>query len=740
MAHPLYIAFIWHQHQPDYRDPLGGPARLPWARLHAVKDYLHMAELVADFPAIHCTFNYVPSLVDQLAAMGEGRYTDQWQLLSLKESWTPEDKRFLLDNFFSIHPRILERYPSYVRLRERRHHPDLPDQYFLDLVAWFNLAWIDARTIARDELLGALVRKGEYYTHADIVAIIDRHREIVARVIPFHHRLREQGQIELSVSPYYHPIMPLLIDQRSAREALPSLTLPAARFAHSEDASEQLRRAVEAHRHYFESDPMGLWPSEGSVSAALLPLVRNWFRWMGSDEMILARSLGTGIGRDSDGNVTNPRVLYQAYTSPPPVQSGRRVSTRPGSRSSPRDLVLVFRDHFLSDQIGFAYQYRSAPDAVQELIWRLRVIRDRIADQEHGYLVSIILDGENAWESYEDNGDPFLRRLYAEISNDAWLRTVTVDEYLRENAPRESLSQLAAGSWINGNFDTWIGEPAQNRAWEWLARTREALTWFIANYPIADEAVLARAWDELYIAEGSDWFWWYSSHNHSAQSAMFDDLFRGHLQNVYITVGLPIPDELREPVRKATEDHRVRAITSFISPRLAAEEMAGSEWNGSGVVEPHGSTGAMQQANFRLSHAFYGYSEDELFFRAQARVDLQPFQVSLYLSTPRAERVNSRPRGAESGSQLALAWQVSVDPNTSSVEIFRAEGQEVWHTAPVAVRATLRGRVVEIALSRHDLGVEWGDSVGFLVALTQESKLIETLPVQGLQTFAVIEI
>ncbi len=737
MAHPLYVAFTWHQHQPDYRDPHGGPARLPWARLHAVKDYLHMAELVADFPAIHCTFNFVPSLVDQLVAIGDGRYVDQWQLLSLKEAWTPEDKRFLLDNFFSIHPRILTRYPAYARLRDQRRRPDLPDQYFIDLAVWFNLAWIDARAIARDETLRALVQKGERYTRADIATVLDRHRAIAARIVPFHHALAERAQIELSVSPYYHPILPLLIDQRSASEAIPSLTLPATRLACPEDASEQLRRAVDAHRSYFGYDPAGLWPSEGSVSDGLLPLVRDSFRWMASDEIILARSLGIAIGRDRDGNVTNPRVLYQPYASPrPPVR--RRPGQAPTSSTAP-ELSLIFRDHFISDRIGFGYQYLSARDAVQELMWRLRTIRERIADQEHGYLVSIILDGENAWESYEDNGDPFFRELYKEVSEDAWLRAVTVNEYLRENPARDSIKHLAAGSWINGNFDTWIGEPAQNRAWEWLAQTRAALSRWLTDYAIADETVLAHAWDELYIAEGSDWFWWYSSHNHSAQSAMFDELFRGHLQNIYTTIGLPVPDELKQPIR-STEEQAVHGITTFISPRLTADDMAGDEWRGAAEIEPGATTGAMQQANVKLSRVLYGYNQDELFFRIEARVELAPLRVALYLSTPHEEHCNSRPRDTEAGFRLALGWELAIDPNTSSVQVYHAEGQEVWRPAPVRARATVRGRVVEVAVSRQDLGLEKDDAVGFVVALAQESQLVETLPVQGLQPFSLLEL
>lgn len=529
MTHPLYVAFLWHQHQPDYRDPFDGAPRLPWARLHAAKDYLHMAELVADFSAIHCTFNFVPSLVEQLDAIAHGRYVDAWQRQSLKESRARDEKQFLLDHFFSIHPRTLERYPAYARLRDNASI-DAPAQFFVDLAAWFNLAWIDPRALERDGALRALVRKSEGFARDDIAAIIARQGRIAARVIPFHRDLAARGQIEISLSPYYHPILPLLIDQGAARETLPDITLPALPFAHPEDAAEQIRRAVVAHRKYFGGDAAGMWPSEGSVSDALIPLLRNGFQWLATDEGILARSLGTAIERDRDGHVTNPRVLYQPY--------------RKGG------LALVFRDYFLSNKISFAYQHLPAQGAAQDLVNRLHVIRERLADDEHAYLVPIILDGENAWEAYENNADDFFRALYGLLSNDAVLKTVTISEYLRGNPPREEIRHLVAGSWINSTFDTWIGEPAHNRAWDLLAQTRGALTEWQRAHQIDDEEAMQRAWDELYIAEGSDWFWWYSSRNNSGQDAMFDELFRGHLQNVYAMIGLPVANELKEPIRK----------------------------------------------------------------------------------------------------------------------------------------------------------------------------------------------
>lgn len=524
MSLPLNIAFIWHQHQPDYRDPNSNTARLPWARLHAAKDYLHMAELVAAFPKIHCTFNFVPSLLDQLDAIATGRLQDAWEILSLKESWTNEEKQFLLDNFFSIHPRLLERYPAYIRLRDSAH-PDAPDQYFRDLAAWFNLAWIDPGAVQRDPTLQAFADKAENFSREDIAAIIAKHREIAARVIPFHRELAARGQIEISVTPYYHPILPLLVDQQSAREAIPNIQLPPTNFSHPEDAVEHLRRAASAYSRYFGAPPRGMWPSEGSVSDALLDLIPDNFAWLATDEGILARSLGTAIERDGKGYIKNPRAVYQPY--------------RKGK------LALVFRDSLLADRLSFRYQYLNAQTAAKYLVHRLHAIQKQLGDDANAYLVLIVMDGENAWEAYENNGDDFFRALYTLLSDDSSFKTVTVSEFLSAHPPRAEISRLAAGSWINANFDTWIGGPAHNRAWELLEKTRMALA---ASH--ADGDRVTQAWDELYVAEGSDWFWWYSPRNNSKQDAIFDELFRAHLRRVYEIIGAYVPPELSEAIRK----------------------------------------------------------------------------------------------------------------------------------------------------------------------------------------------
>ncbi len=525
---PLYLAFLWHMHQPYYI--VGRRASLPWVRLHAIKNYLHMAELLLDYPRIHATFNLVPCLLEQIVACLEGSVSDHHLDLSRKGEWSPQEGRYLLANFFNVDGETIRVYPRYHELWQLRKegHP-FSDHDYRDLTAWFNLVWIDSRWLERDEVLRSLVEKGRGFTAADVEAILAKQMEMMERIIPLYRELEEGGQVELTTSPYYHPILPLLVASQSAREASPELQVPP--FSHPEDAAEQIRQALEFHRLTFGQEPQGLWPPEGAVGEGVLPLLAGKVRWIASDEEVLAKSLGTAIERDEGGQVVRPEVLYQPYL----------LENAPS-------LAILFRDRYLSDRIGFVYENWSPKSAAEDLVAHLRHIKEGLPEDGRPYLVSIILDGENPWSKYEDNGDPFLRHLYSLLSHDEEIQTVTVSEYLSRHPPQEKIGHLSTGSWIDHNLETWIGEPAQNQAWEYLRRTREALLSWQRDYAPADIETMGRAWQEIYAAEGSDWFWWYFSRNESPEEAILDKTFRGHLANVFTLMGVPVPDWLKEPI------------------------------------------------------------------------------------------------------------------------------------------------------------------------------------------------
>lgn len=744
LAYPLYVAFVWHMHQPIYKNSTTGEYTLPWARLHATKDYLHMAQVLADYPAIHATFNFTPCLVEQLQEYAAGQAVDKALAVTLKDTHSLEEREFILSFFFSINwDKVVRRQPRYAQLLQLRNDAQgdvalFSEQYFRDLIAWFNLAWIDAGACQRDPLLRRLLEKGQGFSSEDIQAIAAKQREIIGQVVPLYRQLAAAGQVEIITSPYYHPILPLLIDSRAACEASPTLPLPSALFIHAEDAAEQVRRAVEAHAQHFGARPRGLWPSEGAVSQALVDLLadRYGLTWLASDEDILARSLGASINRDGYGHVTNPRLLYQPYACP--------TSTRTGPGQNPPALSIVFRDHVLSDRLGFVYQHMDSYGAAEDLVQRLRRIRENLADAQSPYLVSIILDGENCWGEYENNGDDFLRHLYGLLGSAPDLRTVTVSEYLAQFPPRQSLPRLAAGSWIGGNLETWIGEGAQNQAWEYLAQVRDRLVTGQQEHSEADLAVLEQAWQEIYIAEGSDWFWWYYSHNTNASENLFDREFRAHLGNVYRLLGLPVPAWLAQPLSKTGARVYQRPPSAYVVPALTAASTAGPEWAAAGYLEPQTSAGAMQRAGTVLRRLYYGYDPQALTLRLEANEDLAPYGVGVYFSSPRGERGNQRPRYAETNPALAspgigLAREVAVQGNPPQVQLSYAIAPEAWQPVASGSQVAAGPRVLELHLPLADLGLRLGDQVGLVIVLARDEVLVEALPQVGYFSFTLAE-
>ncbi len=411
----LNIAFVWNQHQPYYRDEQQGLFIMPWVRLHAAKDYYRMATLLEQYPKIKATFSLSPSLMEQLEVYVEERATDLYLNVMKKARELDErEKTFLLKHYFDIqHEKVISRYPYYWQLLDRRGMKEPgPDgllearqrytvQDYLDLQVWFNLVWIDPEIRKQDPFLQGLVYKGRNYTEKEKEELLKHHYSLMEDVVPVHRRLQEKEQIEIITTAYYHPILPLLVDNYSSLRASPGLPLPR-RFSFPEDARAQVEMATMQYRRYFDVEPRGFWPPEMAVSPETIPLLADLgFQWTITDEQILSRSLGLEVYRDGYGHVLNPEVLYQPY-----------LACGEGT-----ELPIIFRDHHLSDRIGFVYQHMSAVDAAADLVHRLQVIRDKLMDSSGSYLVTIALDGENAWEWYAGEKNDFLHALYGGISN-----------------------------------------------------------------------------------------------------------------------------------------------------------------------------------------------------------------------------------------------------------------------------------------------------------------------------------
>jgi len=496
-------------HQPYYKNLLTGEAELPWVRLHGTKDYLDMVRILDGYPKIRQTFNLVPSLLEQIEDYLNGTIKDKFLELSYKSaaSLNAEDRLFIRENFFSINrERVISLFPRYLELYFKNlTRKDFLAQDYLDLQVFFNLAWLDPVFRNESAQIKKLILKGRFFTEEEKRQVCNEHLKILGRIIPAYKKYQDSGAIEVTVSPFYHPILPLLFNTNTAKEANPRTVLPKVKFAYPEDCREQIAEAVKFYQESFAKPPSGMWPSEESVSEHILPyLIEAGLNWIVTDEAILFKSLRRKK-RDTE-------LLYQPH-----------LLKREGG-----SLNIVFRDRNLSDLIGFVYYNQKAETAVADFMRHLQNI-DRSFKGED-VLVTIAMDGENAWEYYPNDGHDFLNELYQRLSDSDFVRTTTVSDYLKTHPPKFDIKHLATGSWIYAEFGKWIGNPDKVKAWEVLAKARKDFE--EARSGLSPEK-LALARKQMLILEGSDWFWWAGEDPQDT----FGRLFRAHLANLYTIIG-----------------------------------------------------------------------------------------------------------------------------------------------------------------------------------------------------------
>ncbi len=712
--HDVSLAFFWHQHQPYYPDDVSGENPMPWVRLHGVKDYWGMARLLEEVAELHATINLVPSLLKQILAFTEGDHEDR----HLRVSRTPadglseDDTHYLLDNFFMVHPdHMIRPFKRYLELYSKRglsvDPPERARKRFskkdvLDLQCWSNLSWFHPLAFEEDADLAAFRAKGRGWTEKEKEWLLQRQMEILRDVIPLHRRLMERGQVELTTTPFYHPILPLLWDKRQARRAMPDVHLPERLEAYAEDGAEHVRRAVEFHERVFGQKPRGMWPSEGSVCQGMIPAVAEaGIQWIATDEEILSCSTDGWVSRDGHGFLRNPEMLYRPW----------RVE------EAGRHLQIVFRDHAMSDQIGFHYQGYSADHAVGDFVAKLEAIGSATA-RNAGHrptLVSIILDGENCWEYYPNAGVDFLRSLYRRVVQHPKVTPVRVSDYLDRHPATDRLGHLFPGSWIQHNFGIWIGHPECNRAWDLLSQTRAHLAGReSAKAAPADK--LKQAWEELYIAEGSDWFWWFGDSHHSAQDGLFDRLFRRHLQNVYTLLDEEPPAELAKPISQGFRSRLHSEPTGLLNVRVDGRRTY-FEWINAGRHVCQMGRGTMSMAQQGLiSDLLFGFDADRLLMRLDARGG--PFREKL----------------AEIDAVRVLFYQ----PEGFVLTCARLGRKEpsarlVHNGVPVAaagVKAAAES-IFELSIPFRSLTVSTDDPVHFCVELIADDAAVERLPHEG---------
>lgn len=687
---PLPVAIVWHQHQPQYPTIPGTRTfTQPWVRLHAAKDYLDMAAMVREFPGLKLTINLTPVLLQQLDAYGFGA-TDRHAQLALRpaEQLTPAERTEARDRFFQVSGPMLARHPRLGQLKALAPAKWVAGDY-RDAAALFHLAWTDPDWLAAKPL-AAIAAKRQGFTAADIRTILAEHGRLMRAVVPLHKALQDEGRIEVATTPFYHPILPLIFDNALAAEALPEAPKPMRRFMEPADARFHVQAAVTYYQRMFGRAPRGMWPGEGSVAQAVAPLFKEaGIRWIATDEDVLARTLGVKLRAGEVVSPTGAEQLYRAW----------------GVKDGP---AIVFRDRKLSDDIGFRYSKMNGEAAARDLLGQLGAIAQRPGRPDR--LVTVILDGENAWENYPDDGKAFLRALYRGLTTDPRFTTTTPSEHLAAHTPAP-LPKLWAGSWIGASFATWIGEDEENRAWDLLAEARAAATAYAAKH--GENAGYKRAMTKVYAAEGSDWFWWYGRDQDSGRDSEFDQAYRDGLAGVYRELGQQPPAQLAVPL-VAVGAMSAKQPQAYLAP-LIDGPLGRTEWARAGSLFADG--GAMAQAGRAFDALFYGWDKRNLYLAVQHGGEARGFELRIgtpgvgaaFSGTPFA--VHAVARLADDGtatlttagpaappvrltaghgrgsSEVAIPWAALGVRSGDALQLQLAQGGTTFPARPLALRA-----------------------------------------------------
>ncbi|MCQ2957762.1 MAG: glycoside hydrolase family 57 protein, partial [Candidatus Gastranaerophilales bacterium] len=577
MVKKFAISFVWHMHQPCYKDGQTGQYLMPWVRLHAVKDYLDMLLLTTEFPNIKQTFNLVPLLLDQIEDYANNNAHDLHSKYTVSDvdTFSREDKEFVLSNFFAANyehqiqpnPRYLELYNKY--FEEQKTVDDFSTQEFSDLMALFNLAWFDPYHRENNPEIEYLYNKQNNYTLDDRIRIIELQREIMRKIIPAYKEQLEKGKIEISTSHYYHSLIPLMVNFDKTKSVNKHITLPEIPCALKSFAQKQIEKSISKFEELFGQKPNGMWLPELCINNDALKMLLNYdFKWTIADESILSKTLKKDMTRNYRGLLEDPFDLCVPHAY---LHNNKEIN-------------IVFRNALLSNLISFEYANYNALQAANDLYERIKVAQDKLSlspIEEHGAIIAI--DGENCWENYPNDGLEFLRALYTLLNNDETLEVITVSEYLSKVKIKQLLNSVQSGSWINANFDMWIGDPTKNIAWDYLSKTKEDFAVAIKNSNY-DKEIIEKAEKELLIAQGSDWFWWYGEPNNSGQDEVFDYLFREHLKNVYSLLNIYKPEYLNMPLEifigKPSKHPK-----SLITPKISGEERNHDDWTNAGCIE-----------------------------------------------------------------------------------------------------------------------------------------------------------
>lgn len=693
---PGEIAFLWHLHQPPYEDPETRTFLLPWVRLHATRGYLDLADIHLRFPEVRSTVNFSPILLEQIEAYAEGRARDRFLEVAARPAadLSEGERIFLLRRSFMVSwEHGIAPFPRYRELLEKRGRSTGSPEFFAiartftedelrDLQVLFQLSWMGFFARRESEVVRALVAKGEGFTEEEKEALLDEQARLVARVLPMWREVAAQGSVELSASPYAHPILPLLCDTQIARVALPRAQLPERLLARDE-AERQVRLGIRVHARVFGRPPTGMWPSEGSVSDETLDVLRQeGLQWTATDEENLLRALSGG------GEL---REIYRPWKV----------------RAGAGEIHMLFRDRRLSDRIGFTYSRAAPRDAVDDLLGEVSRIDSGF---RHRALVPIILDGENPWEYYPGSGEAFLTELFGRLARrEGGIGTVTMADTLLWGGPVGRLDHIHPGSWIEGNFRIWIGHGEDVAGWNLVKETKDAVDREAMRGARAEELEAARL--HLLRAEASDWFWWYGEDFATETRSEFDLLFRRHVQAAHRALGLEPPLASLVPLipegRDFAEAHVAKEPAGFVRPRIDGLRPSYWEWLGAGLFLP-GLGQAMYRAGGPFERLYFGFDERHLFLRLD----------------PRTEAL-----GADAVPFDALGLEVHAKGRTTEIEGSLGSQGEI--ALRIEERLAGRGkfvRILELALPFDAIEAEAGDRIGIAVRVYRRGLEVQRMP------------
>jgi alpha-amylase/alpha-mannosidase (GH57 family) len=593
---------------------------------------------------------------------------------------------------------MIDCYPRYAELRAKSRLPsgvprDLPENDIRDLIVWFNLVWFGYSARRDFPLVSELIGQGRGFSEEQKNQLLDLQLEIMAQILPLYRAAAERKQIELTATPFYHPILPLLCSTDAAKPGLPGREIPQPPFAAADDAREHVRRAVALHERVFGSKPKGMWPAEGSVSDEALRIFSEaGIEWVATDQDILFRS---------DASIKS---------------SGLCTSYRVGDKGS--QISMLFRERSIADAIGFRYASMAPEAAINDFMNSLRIVWSEQQNSRYEPLLTIILDGENAWEYYPDGGEAFLIGIYRAVAKSKDFRWTTISDFLSEHPPKRTLKRIFPGSWIGGNFDIWIGSDEENSAWSALREARNAL---IAGQTRLSDTIACDAWEHIFIAEGSDWFWWYGDDFTTALQGEFDRLFRAHLAEVYDLLDEPVPTWLLKPIRKGKVQEGEKP-SALISPKIDGRTTSFYEWVGAGRYDALSGDAAMARSEQFVEAVYYGFDRENWYLR----IDTSSPPISANANgTSFVCRFPGR-----AGVDLTIGPLIE---GVSEVSVSLREGDTL---VPVPQAARV-GTIVECSIPFILLGTPPGTTCEFLVSVEVNGEEIERWPRDGILSFDV---